>query len=149
MSGQRHLSAGIFPFAFCLVTLLTSLGWAQFPEPAIPEPLRPWKDWVLWDSPQLTSPLLYDSAEQRILIWPSTLELNLNSTGGAWKLQVQAFSPTWLSLPGSEECWPQAVQLDNQIVPVFSRNGMPWREVLPGESNLRKSPFLLRLASSR
>ncbi|MFN9365802.1 MAG: hypothetical protein ACK6CE_13525 [Planctomycetota bacterium] len=125
MSGQRHLSAGIFPFAFCLVTLLTSLGWAQFPEPAIPEPLRPWKDWVLWDSPQLTSPLLYDSAEQRILIWPSTLELNLNSTGGAWKLQVQAFSPTWLSLPGSEECWPQAVQLDNQIVPVVSRNGIP------------------------
>ena len=87
---------------------------------------------MLRDSPLLTSPAPYNAADQRISIWPSTLELALDAKGGEWKLQVRAFSPTWLPLPGNEECWPQAVQLDNQIVPVTSRSGVAAINLTPG-----------------
>lgn len=118
------------------LTLLFLTGqfaaWSQETDSSIPEPLKPWKDWVLWDSPHLASPAPYNAADQRISIWPSTLELSLGAQGGEWKLQVRAFSPTWLPLPGNEECWPQAVQLDNQIVPVVSRAGLPSINLAPG-----------------
>ncbi|MFM7115522.1 MAG: hypothetical protein ACKO0N_02720, partial [Planctomycetota bacterium] len=124
------------PQILLAVTLLLLSGqfsaWSQVTDNSIPEPLKPWKDWVLWDSPLLASPAPYNSASERISIWPSTLELSLGAQGGEWKLQVRAFSPTWLPLPGNEECWPQAVQLDNQIVPVVSREGVPSINLAPG-----------------
>lgn len=124
------------PQILLAVTLLLLSGqfaaWSQVPDKSIPEPLKPWKDWVLWDSPQLLSPAPYNSATERISIWPSTLELSLGAEGGQWQLQVRAFGPTWLPLPGNEECWPQAVQLDNQIVPVVSREGVPSINLSPG-----------------
>ncbi|MFM7738760.1 MAG: hypothetical protein ACKO9H_05100, partial [Planctomycetota bacterium] len=75
------------------VTLLLLSGqfaaWSQVTDNAIPEPLRPWKDWVLWDSPHLTSPAPFNTANERISIWPSALELSLGAQGGEWKLQVR------------------------------------------------------------
>ena len=142
MNGQRYLLASFYLLTVRQLTVrLLTVGlfllgsnfcWAQLAEPSIPEPLRPWKDWVLWGESQLTSPAPYNSVEQRISVWPSTLELSLGAQAGEWKLQVRAFSPTWLPLPGNDECWPQAVQLDNQIVPVVSRNGVPSIFLTPG-----------------
>lgn len=115
-----------------LCSLGTSPSWAQLPDSTIPEPLRPWKDWALWNSPDFGSPSPYDSATERIGIWPSALEISVGSKSAEWQLQVRAFSPSWLPLPGSEECWPQAIELDNQVVPAVAHAGVPSILIGPG-----------------
>ncbi|NLT72065.1 MAG: hypothetical protein GXX91_15420 [Verrucomicrobiaceae bacterium] len=91
----------------------------------VPDPLRPWVDWVLHDLPDLGSPPAYDSAETRLSLWPSRLELDVTAEGATFSLEVAVFSPAWLVLPGSEKHWPGAVALDGRAVPVVAREGRP------------------------
>lgn len=91
----------------------------------VPVPLRPWVNWVLRDLPDLGSPPAYDSAETRISLWPSRLQLDATATEAVFSLDVAVFSPAWLSLPGSGKYWPIAVALDGRPLPVVERGGRP------------------------
>lgn len=91
----------------------------------VPVPLRPWVNWVLRDLPDLGSPPAYDAAETRLSLWPSRLQLDVTAKGATFSLEVVAFSPTWLPLPGGAKVWPSAVTLDGRPVPVLERGGRP------------------------
>ena len=53
------------------------------PPDQVPEPLKPWVDWVLQDQSELGCPFIYNSYEQKRCSWPSQLDLDFTATKGA------------------------------------------------------------------
>ncbi len=103
----------------------------------VPGPLQDWTDWVLWNDPGHTCPRLTGDSGARPCVWPATLRLALEDTGGTFTLGVETFADQPLSLPGDGEHWPQAVLLGDQPVPVVSRKGRPVVWLGPGQHNLQ------------
>jgi hypothetical protein len=102
------------------------------PPSDIPAALEPWRGWVLHGVADIGCPSPYDDAAARIAIWPSALAADLTAEGGRWSLQLEAFGPAWLPLPGSADAWPQDVRLDGRPVAVVARDGVPSLRVEPG-----------------
>jgi hypothetical protein len=81
----------------------------------VPEPLKSWVPWVLADSSSLACPFVYNSIDERRCIWPGKISLTLNSkSGGTFVYQIQVFNTTQISLPGSEQIWPQSVTVNGK-----------------------------------
>ncbi|MEQ1826043.1 MAG: hypothetical protein ABL921_08850 [Pirellula sp.] len=97
----------------------------------IPEPLQPWKEWVLWNNQDRLAPRPFHRWNEPIPIWPGSLELRCDANGASWKLHVQAFSESWCGLPGDNSTWPQNVTLNANASPVIERSGHPaiWLDV--------------------
>ncbi len=99
----------------------------------IPEPLAPWRDWVLRDQPAQGCPELARQSGHRHCLWPGVLEIALTSGGAAfhqrWDSQAD---DQWLMLPGDAGHWPRAVTLDGAPAPVLERDGRPALAVGPG-----------------
>ncbi|MCB1619138.1 MAG: hypothetical protein KDI44_00210 [Thiothrix sp.] len=115
----------------------------------VPEPLKPWVDWVLQDETTLDCPWQFD-AEVRQCSWPSTLELHLNEKGGTFRQQWQVFGEVLVQLPGDSTHWPQNVRNDdNQALLVQARDGVPQvrlaagPHVIQGEFSWDKLPRTL------
>jgi hypothetical protein len=102
----------------------TPLSLAPLPA-TLPEPLLPWASWTTWDLSDLTCPPAHHDASLRLCLWPSRLLLKVTPAGATFSLEVTAFSPAWLALPGDARHWPAAVTLDGQPVPVLQRSGAP------------------------
>jgi len=90
----------------------------------VPEPLRPWVDWVLHDAPQAQCPFLFN-APQRQCAWPARLELKLAEAGGEFTQQWQLYAEDWLHLPGDAGHWPQSVTVDGEPALVSLDAGRP------------------------
>lgn len=90
-----------------------------------PEPLKPWVDWVLHDSPERGCPFLYNNFDEKHCGWPTELTLDLGEQRGAFSMRVSGFQDGWITLPGDERHWPQAVMLNGSPVEVINRNGLP------------------------
>ncbi len=124
---------------FLLVALGTppcTRSTAYGDEAAIPEVLKPWQDWVTWDTTNRDCPKLYNNADESICVWPSTLELTADERGGSFKLRVQSFEDTWVTLPGTPSIWPTNVRVDNEPVVVVQRDGSPAIKLAKGSSVL-------------
>jgi hypothetical protein len=104
-----------------LIAPLPVRGDAAVP---VPEPLRPWVDWVLHDAPQAECPFLYN-APQRHCAWPARLELKLNDSGGEFTQQWQLYSESWVQLPGDAGHWPQSVTVNGEPALVSLDAGRP------------------------
>ncbi len=70
-----------------LVLICTSLvGSTARAEPIsrgeVPEPLRPWIDWVLHDHEEARCPFFQGLKDQRQCVWPSRLAFDLGDRGG-------------------------------------------------------------------
>ncbi len=120
---------------FCITLLAVRYG-ACAESKEIPDALKPWQDWVTWDVPHRTCPSPYDNAEKHICFWPSRLALTANGTAGSWSLEVTAFEPTWVPLPGSDEAWPLNVRADGDAAVVVGRDGTPSVHLEPGRHQL-------------
>src|SRR5690606_22183691 len=72
----------------------------------IPAPLKPWETWATWDVPHRFCPTPYDTADKPLCFWPSRLGLEVDRTGGTFRLGVTVFSETWVPLPGGPDVWP-------------------------------------------
>ena len=129
----------------CLV-LLTQLvaqpaNSAPLRPEEIPEPLRPWTEWVLHGHERERCPFLNGASgsEELGCIWPATLQLELDASGGRfsqhWKLHAAAQVP----LPGDTKQWPHEVSVDGRSAPVALRHGQPSVLLGPG-TPLRKLP---------
>lgn len=98
----------------------------------VPEPLRPWIKWSLYDHKEQDCPFLYNNNEQSHCLWPSHLELKLTARGGDFSQQWLVLAEGWISLPGNGEQWPQEVKLDNHPALVTERDGIPSLRAQPG-----------------
>ncbi|MCI0505965.1 MAG: hypothetical protein L0Z73_07605 [Gammaproteobacteria bacterium] len=99
---------------------------------AIPEPLKPWQDWVLHDVKDHDCPFLYSNSQQRFCAWPARLTLNLNQSGGQFEQRWQVYKKSWVRLPGNVRYWPQSVKIDNKNAIVTQQQDYPVVELGPG-----------------
>ncbi|WP_266159614.1 hypothetical protein [Dyella silvatica] len=106
----------------------------------IPANLRDWQGWVLHDVPQHACPFLANQspgAGSYQCAWPGRLSLDAGKDGGRFSLDVHVDAASWVALPGDEHSWPQQVSVNNQPLPVLSRNGQPMLWLEPGDYVLR------------
>ena len=70
--------------------------------------------------------------EKRLALWPSRLSISASSQKADFSVTVRVFAPTWLSLPGNGDVWPQKVLVNGSSVAVVERNGRPATKLEPG-----------------
>ncbi len=119
-----------------ILLLLTMTGVQASPPTAIPEPLRPWVDWVLHGQEEMRCPLLYSDTVGRRCAWPSALRVAINDQGGRFEQTWHGDAATWLPLPGDRRHWPQSVMLDGTAATVLERDGRPALKAEPGEHRI-------------
>jgi len=136
---------------FGLLLLSLSAISAPLTTDQVPDPLKPWVDWVLQDNTDRDCPYLYNS-QQRACQWPSQLTLQLSQSGGTFSQQWQVFGDTLVRLPGDQAHWPQNVRSEQGELLVRSVKGMPHIKLSAGSHQIQglfrwsKLPKSLRVA---
>ena len=123
-----------------LILLCPSLVLATF-NIAIPEPLQPWKGWVLHDEKHIDCVTPYNNSQNRLCIWQSNLKLDLTDSQGTFSFNLQTDTSGFVSLPGNLEYWPQQVKVGDKFAAVVSKNNLPHIYLTPG-SYLVSGQFL-------
>ncbi len=93
----------------------------------VPEPLRPWIDWVLAGHEAEACPFLHSSGERQC-VWPSRLELDLDASRGRFEQELFVAAESDVPLPGGSAepaVWPEDVRVDGAPVPVLDLAGRP------------------------
>ena len=104
-----------------LYRFLPALLWVLINSPLLgqearlPEPLRVWKEWVLWDGSPHDLPHPYNDPNTSLPAWPSTLTIDVTANTATWSMSVQTFRKTWLQLPGDSESWPRNVRASTPV----------------------------------
>lgn len=109
------------PTLFLLLLAVRALA-APLAETQIPQPLKPWKDWVLLGHEDRLCPA---DGDTRLCAWPSALRLELAGGGGRFNLSARLYAPGWLGLPGEESHWPQEVRANGKPAPVLLHEERP------------------------
>jgi hypothetical protein len=116
--------------------LLFCASFSIFAQEAIPEPLKPWVQWVKKGSENLSCPFInktsYANKANHICAWPSTLALDVQDNSAKFKQSWRVLTKSKIPLPGNAKNWPLAVKIDNKDVPVFTHQGMPTIELEKG-----------------
>ncbi len=114
------------------VTILLSLLILNFSLTAkplakedVPEPLKPWVEWVLYDQDKQSCTYAYNNSQQVFCAWPATLKLELDNKQGRFTQQWQVQAETWVSLPGNAQQWPHKVLVDAKNALVINHKGNP------------------------
>ena len=96
------------------------------PQQKVPDPLRPWIDWVLHGEEEKNCPLIYNNLSQKICSWPSELQLEFNAHDAFFSQQWEVYSKeTWVILPGNNKFWPDKVKINDKECLVGERQGKP------------------------
>ncbi len=121
----------MLPMRLSIILVLLALlsGFSALParplaEADVPEPLKPWTQWVLRDHQDRACPLLYNGSA-RHCVWPGELSLDLASARGAFRQRVTVYRPSFVALPGGGRHWPQGVSVDGEPVTVVLHDGAP------------------------
>ncbi len=114
------------------------LATAETPEKNrdLPEPLKPWSGWALWNDRDLDSPSPYHDPKKALRLWPSRIGIEVDAEGGRFDFRVTVFNETWVSLPGDGELWPVGVTASGVSVPVVEHAGRPAVKLAPGEHDI-------------
>lgn len=127
MSRFRYVFIGLF-------AVYASLVVAEPLRPSnVPEPLKPWVDWVLHDQQQFGCPFVFNQFEQKQCYWPSRLELDFGPTQGYFVGQWVVQRDSWIWLPGEAEHWPQQVRVNQKAAAVVAKEGRPALKLAPGQ----------------
>lgn len=102
----------------------------------LPEPLKPWASWALWNERSLQSPSPYHDPKQALRVWPTRLTLDVKETGGSFDFAVTVFNEAWLPLPGDGGMWPVEVTSNNSQLPVVEHKGKPSVKLPAGEHRI-------------
>ena len=114
----------LLAFAFSLM-LAAAAGAEPLAREDVPEPLRPWIDWVLRGHEAETCPFLVASG-QRACVWPGRLSLTLGANGGTFEQEVFAAIETEVALPGGANgAWPEDVRVGASPASVIEHGGAP------------------------
>jgi hypothetical protein len=98
------------------------------PPGEVPDPLKPWVDWVLRGHESERCPFLQGAqgrGERRTCVWPSRLELDLGDRSGRFTQHWLVYDEALVPLPGDARLWPQDVRVDDRPAPVVARGGAP------------------------
>lgn len=123
------------PFPLCLLMfaslLATSAHARPLAEEAVPEPLQPWVDWVLWEHQEQDCPMLYNTTQRRC-VWPGELALELSERGGRFSQSLTVYRKSQVSLPGSDSYWPVQASVNGQPAAIIAQGKVPTIQLEPG-----------------
>src|SRR5437868_5963739 len=125
----------VFAVAATVAGLVAGGGVAAaepLPREQVPEPLRPWVDWVLRGHEDEACPFFEGSADRRQCTWPSRLVLDLGDKRGRLAQQWRAYRDAWVPLPGDATRAPEDVHVDGKAAGVAIRDGRPSVKLLKG-----------------
>ena len=115
---SRYLIAGL---VFASVNVLA--------QPTVPEPLEPWREWVLHGEEYRACPVLNGSSPRQqashICAWPGELALDVDESGASFSQNWDLYAEDWVPLPGDQSHWPSNVVVAGSPVPVVMRAGRP------------------------
>ena len=141
-------------FLFPVILLFSAAAEARrLPVNEVPEPLKPWVDWVLFDEEGINCPPVFSDPESRRCAWPSRLSLSLDEKGGSFRQKWQVYEESWIQLPGDSRHWPEKVMLGREAVTVADRQGLPYirlkkgRHFVTGRFSWRELPESLNVPS--
>jgi hypothetical protein len=103
----------------------TGAGAIARDDDSIPEPLRPWVDWVLHGHEERLCPFLNGFPDQRPCAWPSRVTLLAEDAYGGFAQDWLVLREAWVPLPGDVKIWPQEVKVGGTFAPVVERDGRP------------------------
>ena len=84
---------------FCFLNLPVSSGNRV----KVPEPLKPWVDWVLHDQEkQLNGSPVYKNSSKVVCVWPTELTRDVNDSGATFTQNCHMNCESWIALPGSD-----------------------------------------------
>jgi hypothetical protein len=109
------------------------------PREQIPEPLKPWIDWVLRGHEQDLCPYFEGTADRRQCAWPARLVLELDEKSGRFSQQWRAYSDAWIPLPGDARRWPLDVRIDGKPTPAVVHDGAPALHLSRGKHEISGS----------
>jgi hypothetical protein len=135
MEAQRRMRRGLG--VLCLALALARPASAEpLAREQVPEPLRPWIDWVLRDHEDAACPFFDGSADRSECAWPARLALDLDEKGGRFTQQWRVYRDSWVSLPGDASRWPLDVRVDGKPAVVAPRDGAPAVRILEGKHEI-------------
>src|ERR1700719_3753515 len=91
----------------------------------VPEPLRPWTDWVLRGHEDQLCPAIQNPANEHRCLWPSRLTLTVDENSARFAQEFQTFHDTFAMLPGDETRWPLDVRVDGKAAAATIHDGIP------------------------
>ena len=62
--------------------MLLFAGQGASAQPAVPELLKPWEAWATQDVKHRDCPTPYNTPDQHICFWPTTLSMSAHAEGG-------------------------------------------------------------------
>lgn len=98
----------------------------------VPQVLRPWIPWALWDEGVWQSPPTYRNGNERIAHWVSKVQIDVEESSGSWTMPVRVFHDSWIPLPGGLEYWPTEVTANGKALVVTEHGGGPALKLLAG-----------------
>jgi hypothetical protein len=135
MEAQRRMRRGLGTLCLALA-LARPAGAEPLARDHVPEPLRPWIDWVLRDHEDAACPFFDGSADRSECAWPARLALDLDEKGGRFTQQWRVYRDAWVSLPGDASRWPLDVRVDGKPAVVAARDGAPAVRILEGKHEI-------------
>ena len=119
---------------FALLLLASTIGHAAS-DVVVPEPLKAWVPWALYDDAERGCPTV--GAEQHRCRWPGALDLAVTAGGGSFSQRFTVMKQEHVALPGGDERWPQDVTVDGKKAVVVDSNGQPTITLPTGEHLVR------------
>ncbi|WP_158965794.1 hypothetical protein [Paraglaciecola sp. L3A3] len=123
-----------------LLILILLITFPSIAEESIPDQLSDWQAWVLKDKENLTCPFInqsdYRNEHNHICVWPSTLDIQVDSQGATFQQSWKVLSKSKVPLLGNNKYWPFEIKVNGKNTPIFSKNGMPFIELEKGNYSL-------------
>jgi len=109
----------------CLLSITAVARGEPLSRDQVPEPLRPWADWVLRGHEDQFCPVDQSPTEEHRCVWPSRLTLIIDETSGRFAQDFWVYRDTFVRLPGDSTRWPLDVRVDGKPAPTILHNGVP------------------------
>ncbi|HDY88467.1 MAG TPA: hypothetical protein ENH82_10220, partial [bacterium] len=107
----------------CITIYLTALPSFAEKAPNIPDPLKPWVEWVLHghEEEYQCIPQYNDQSILRCN-WPTGLKLSIESRSGKFEQDWSVNYESWITLPGNDLYWPENVRVNNKPAVVLKKD---------------------------
>ncbi|HEX3409943.1 MAG TPA: hypothetical protein VHS07_06655, partial [Candidatus Binataceae bacterium] len=111
---------------FVALLMISSVAHADpLPREQVPEPLRPWTDWVLRGHENQLCPIVQNPANEHRCLWPSRLTLTVDETSARFAQDFRVYRDTFAMLPGDSTRWPLDVRIDGKPAAAIPRDDLP------------------------
>jgi hypothetical protein len=119
------------------------VGWTMlssvpvFSQPAIPQALEPWREWVLFGQEFLACPILNGrdarAESSHVCAWPGVLTVDVDAAGAEFEQRWTLYKDEWIPLPGNARYWPNPLSVDGTPQAAVLRGGTPMVRAAAGE----------------